>query len=80
MSDLLTPHAGFQLTQASDCAIASTEISPAGAIAILEHCWKAAMALLRNGVLMTPHGSQRPYFASSIALMNRSRLRIVSNT
>lgn len=52
MSDRLTAHAGFEITQASDCAIVSTEISPAGAITILEHCWKAAMALLRKGVLI----------------------------
>lgn len=51
-STRLTPHAGFELTQASDCAIVSTEISPAGVVAVLEHCWKAAMALLRKGVLI----------------------------
>ena len=52
MSARLTPHAGFEITQASDCAIVSTEISPGGVVVILEHCWKAAMALLRKGVLI----------------------------
>lgn len=43
---------GFEVTQASDCAIVSTEVSPAGLISILDHCWVAAMALLRKGALI----------------------------
>lgn len=43
---------GFELTQASDCAIISTELSPAGLISMLNHCWISAMALLRKGVLI----------------------------
>lgn len=42
---------GFELTQASDSVIVSTEISPAGFIGILEHCHIAAMRLLKDGFL-----------------------------
>lgn len=52
MSDRMTPHAGFEITQASDCAVVSTEVSPAGAIVLIDHCWRSAVALLRKGVLI----------------------------
>lgn len=42
----------FQITQVSDCAIVSTEISPAGAINLIGHCWGAAISLLSKGVLV----------------------------
>jgi hypothetical protein len=31
----------FQVSQVSDCAIVSAEISPAGVINLLAHCWRA---------------------------------------
>ncbi len=31
----------FQLTQVSDCVVVSTEISPAGVINLVSHCWGA---------------------------------------
>jgi hypothetical protein len=42
----------FQVTQVSDCAVISTEISPAGAINIVNHCWGAAIMLLTKGVMV----------------------------
>lgn len=42
----------FELTQVSDCAIISSEISPAGAINIVSHCWGAAIQLLAKGVMV----------------------------
>lgn len=41
----------FQVTQISDCAIVSAEISPAGAINLVHHCWTAVLGLLHNGLL-----------------------------
>jgi hypothetical protein len=41
----------FQLTQISDCVVVSAEVSPAGAINLIGHCWKACMGLLTKGVL-----------------------------
>jgi hypothetical protein len=43
---------GFEITQVSDCAVASAEVSPAGVINIVNHCWAAAMMLLTHGVMI----------------------------
>lgn len=41
----------FESTQISDCAILSAEVSPAGAINLVNHCWTAVLNLLANGLL-----------------------------
>lgn len=41
----------FRLTQASDCAIISAEVSPAGVINLLWHCWRAVFQLLEHGIM-----------------------------
>ncbi|MGO4112940.1 hypothetical protein ELI54_01075 [Rhizobium ruizarguesonis] len=42
----------FVVTQVSDCKVSSAEISPAGVINIVHHCWATAMMLLTKGVLV----------------------------
>ncbi len=51
MSTFIQPHLDFRLNQASDSVVISSEISPAGAINLLAHCWGSAMALLRSGIM-----------------------------
>ena len=41
----------FKITQISDCVIVSSEISPAGAINIVSHCWGAIISLLSKGIM-----------------------------
>lgn len=41
----------FQLKQISDCVIVSSEISPAGVINLVNHCWGAVIMLLTKGVM-----------------------------
>jgi hypothetical protein len=41
----------FQLSKAHDCMVVSSEISPAGAINLIAHCWSVAMALLVRGIM-----------------------------
>jgi hypothetical protein len=41
----------FQLSQAYDCVVVSTEVSPAGVINLIGHCWKVVMGLLGKGVM-----------------------------
>jgi hypothetical protein len=41
----------FKATQISDCTVVSAEISPAGALNIIKHCWLIALKLLNEGVL-----------------------------
>lgn len=41
----------FRVTQISDCVIVSSEVSPAGVINLVNHCWSAVMRLLTKGVM-----------------------------
>lgn len=41
----------FRITQVSDCAIVSAEVSPAGLINLVSHCWGAVIRLLQKGVM-----------------------------
>jgi hypothetical protein len=41
----------FRVTQISDCAIVSAEVSPAGAINLISHCWDAVIELLARGFM-----------------------------
>jgi hypothetical protein len=41
----------FQLTQVSDCVIVSTEVSPAGVINLVNHCWGSVIKLLSKGIM-----------------------------
>ena len=41
----------LQITQASDCVIVSAEISPAGIINLISHCWVAQFKLLKMGIM-----------------------------
>ncbi len=48
----------FQLSQVSDCVVISTEVSPSGAITIIEHSWRAVFGLLRKGLMCRGHVRQ----------------------
>lgn len=41
----------FRLTQISDCVIVSSEVSPAGVINLVSHCWGAVIELLMHGIM-----------------------------
>jgi hypothetical protein len=41
----------FKVTQISDCVIVSSEISPAGAINLVNHCWGVVISLLKDGLM-----------------------------
>ncbi len=41
----------FQLKQISDCVIVSSEVSPAGVINLVQHCWGAVIMLLTKGFM-----------------------------
>jgi len=41
----------FRLTQISDCAILSSEVSPAGVINLIERCWVSVISLLQSGIM-----------------------------
>ena len=41
----------FRVTQVSDCVIVSSEISTAGVINLISHCWEAVIKLLQKGIM-----------------------------
>jgi hypothetical protein len=41
----------FRVTQISDCVIVSCEVSPAGMINLVNHCWGAVIKLLTKGIM-----------------------------
>lgn len=41
----------FKVTQISDCVIVSSEVSPAGVINLVSHCWSAVFKLLMKGIM-----------------------------
>src|ERR1700733_2448860 len=41
----------FRVSQVSDCVIISAEVSAAGVINLLHHCWAIALNLLRKGLM-----------------------------
>jgi len=41
----------FRLTQISDCVIISSEVSPAGVINLVGHCWGAVIQVLTKGIM-----------------------------
>lgn len=50
-SACVQPDLDFRLTQISDCVVVSSEVSPAGVINLVSHCWGAVMKLLTKGIL-----------------------------
>ena len=41
----------FRVTQISDCVVVSAEVSPAGVINLVGHCWSAVFGLLLRGIM-----------------------------
>jgi hypothetical protein len=50
-SQFITRGLDFRATRVSDCLVISSEVSPAGAINLLQHCWGFALNLLANGLM-----------------------------
>src|SRR5258708_3582110 len=44
-------HLDFRVTQISDCVVVSAEVSPAGLIHLIWHCWGAVIQLLTHGIM-----------------------------
>lgn len=51
MAPRIEKNLDFRVTQISDCVIASSEISPAGAINLISHCWGAVISLMAQGIM-----------------------------
>lgn len=51
-SSFIQKNLDFRVTQVSDCVIVSAEVSPAGAINIVDHCFAVSLKLLTQGILV----------------------------
>jgi hypothetical protein len=51
MAPRIDKNMNFRVTQISDCAILSSEISPAGAINLISHCWGSVIELMARGIM-----------------------------
>ena len=52
----------FAVTQISDCVIVSSEVSPAGIINLVGHCWGAVIELLVCGIMCRGYITRGPVF------------------
>lgn len=68
-SSCLHKDLSFQVTQVSDCAIASAEVSPAGVINLVNYCWAATMTLLTKGVMVRGYITRGRIYHSGNAFM-----------
>jgi hypothetical protein len=51
MAPRVDKNMNFRVTQISDCAIVSSEVSPAGAINLVSHCWGSVIELMAQGIM-----------------------------
>lgn len=51
MAPRIDKNMDFRVTQISDCAIVSSEVSPAGVINLVSHCWGAVIGLMARGIM-----------------------------
>lgn len=51
MAPRIEKNLDFRATQISDCVIVSAEVSPAGVINLIDHCWGAVIELMARGIM-----------------------------
>lgn len=51
MSPRFEKNLDFRVTQISDCVIVSAEVSPAGVINLVSHCWGVVIELMARGIM-----------------------------
>jgi len=56
-------HLDFEITQVNDCVVVSAEVSPAGVVNIVNHCWAIVLTLLarRSGSRLCHPGGHRSH-------------------
>jgi hypothetical protein len=52
----------FRITPITDCVIVSTEVSPAGVINMIAHCWGIVIKLLPKGIMCRGYITQGPVY------------------
>jgi len=68
-SSYISGDLSFQLTQVSDCVIVSSEISPAGVINLISHCWGAVIELMGKGIMCRGYITRGSLFHSGTTVI-----------
>lgn len=61
----------FRMTQVSDCAVISAEVSPAGVINLLWHSWVAVFQLMEHGVMTRGYVKVGPIYHTEKYVIGR---------
>jgi hypothetical protein len=69
----------FRTTQISDCVIVSSEVSPAGIINLVSHCWVAVFKLLERGVMCRGHITRGLIFYTDVEVIGTGYQRAYEN-
>ena len=69
----------FCVTQISDCVLVSSEISPAGIINLVNHCWIAVFYLLREGIMCRGFITKGPIYHTETQMMGSGYERAWEN-
>lgn len=59
----------FRVTQISDCVIVSAEVSPAGVINLVSHCWGAVIELMARGIMCRGYIKRGQVFHTDIQIV-----------
>ena len=62
MAPYIDRNLDFRLTPVSDCVIVSAEVSPAGVINLVGHCWGAVIQLLQGGIMCRGYITRGPIY------------------
>lgn len=52
----------FKITQINDCVVVSSEVSPAGVVNLVNHCWGAVIKLMTKGIMCRGYIAQGPVY------------------
>jgi hypothetical protein len=78
-SSYLQRNLDFRVTQVSDCAVVSAEISPAGVINLIHHCSTAVLLLLEKGVMCRGYVTRGSIYHTDADVMGSGYHQAYSN-
>lgn len=78
-STYINSNLNFKLTQISDCVIVSSEISPAGVINLVNHCWGAVLKLLQKGIMCRGYITKGNIYHTEAQVVGSGYIEAVSN-
>jgi len=71
---------GLRVTQVSDCVVVSSEVSPAGIINLLQHCFETSINLLMVGRLCRGYATRGNIFHADRQFMGSGYMKAYRST